>query len=146
VRSPLNPIVPAALPQPIDFGGQMSLLSKTIEPDRVTAGSPITLTLYWQAARVPDKDYTVFVHVLDAQGKQVAQADGMPQDQRYPTSFWDVQEIVRDAHRIDLPSDLPPGKYRIVIGLYDLQSGERLPVNGAANGALSIGEVEIGLP
>jgi hypothetical protein len=138
VRSPLPPIVPDPLPAPIDFGGQIKLLSETIAPGRVTAGSTITLTLYWQAARVPEKDYTAFVHVLDAKGKLVAQADAMPQANRYPTSFWDANEIVNDVHRIDLPSDLPQGGYGIVIGLYDLQSGVRLPMNGDLAGAVQV--------
>ena len=101
VLSTVAPTLPAALPQPIDFGGQIKLLAKTIDPSRVHVGDSITLTLYWQAARVPDKDYTVFVHVLDAQGRQVAGADSMPQANRYPTSYWDANEIVPDAHRID---------------------------------------------
>ena len=143
VRSSQPPIVPAALPQPIDFGGQIKLLATTVEPNAVSAGQSMTATLYWQAARVPDKDHTVFVHLLDAQGQQVANADSMPQANRYPTSFWDVDEIVPDAHRIDLPSDLPPGQYQIVIGWYDLATGARLPINGDPNGAWTIGAVEV---
>lgn len=143
VRSTQAPIVPAALPAPIDFGGQIKLLATTVEPSTVSAGQSVTATLYWQAARVPDKDYTVFVQLLDAQGQQVANADSMPQANRYPPSFWDAGEIVPDAHRIDLPVDLPPGKYQILIGWYDLATGVRLSMNGDPNGALPIGEVEV---
>jgi hypothetical protein len=143
VRSALDPIVPAALPEPIDFGGQIKLMSTAIEPQPIGAGSPVTLTVYWQAERVPDQDYTVFVHLLDAQGEQVANADSMPQANRYPTSFWDKAEIVRDDHRLTVPPDLPPGTYQIVIGWYDLATGARLPVNGEPAGAVPVGEVEV---
>ncbi len=143
VLSTVTPALPAALSQPVDFGGQIKLLAKTIDPGSVRAGNSITLTLYWQAARVPDKDYTVFVHVLDAQGQQIAGADSMPQANRYPTTYWDANEIVPDAHRIELPPDMPAGEYQIAVGWYDLESGDRLPTNGDVNGALTVGTVEV---
>jgi hypothetical protein len=146
VRSPLPPMVPAALSEPIDFGGQIKLLARTVEPLYVSAGQPVTATLYWQAVRVPDKDYTVFVQMLDARGQQVANADSMPQANRYPTSFWDANEIVPDAHRIDLPPDLPPGEYRIIVGWYDLATGVRLPADGDPAGAVQIANVGVTAP
>ncbi|CAG0934594.1 hypothetical protein TFLX_03568 [Thermoflexales bacterium] len=146
VRSPLTPIVPVALPEPIDFGGQIRLLATTVEPHDVSAGQPVTATLYWQAARVPDKDYTVFMQLLDARGQQVANADSMPQANHYPASFWDVNEIVPDAHRLDLPPDLPPGEYRIAVGWYDLATGVRLPANGDPSGAVQIANVGVTAP
>ncbi len=143
VRSDVAPALPAALQAPIDFGGQIRLLARTVEPRVVTAGDPLTATLYWQAARVPDKDYTVFVQMLDARGRQVANADSMPQTNRYPTSFWDANEIVSDAHRIDLPPDLPPGEYRIIVGWYDLATGARLPRDGDPRGDVQIANVGV---
>jgi hypothetical protein len=146
VRSPLTPVVPASEAQPINFGGQIKLLTGTVEPLYVSAGQPVTATLYWQAARVPDKDYTVFVQMLDAHGQQVANADSMPQANRYPTSFWDANEIVPDAHRIDLPPDLPPGEYRIIVGWYDLATGVRLPREGTPADYVQIANLEVTAP
>ncbi len=80
-----------------------------MEPAKIYAGQTITLTLYWQAMRIPDRDYTVFVHVRDQSGEQVTQADAMPNQNRYPTSYWATDEIVGDPHPIDLPRDLASG-------------------------------------
>ncbi len=56
----------------------------------------------------------------------------MPQEDRYPTSIWDPEEIVMDAHTIPLPSDLEPGKYTLRIGLYERDTGQRLTLGNEA--------------
>jgi hypothetical protein len=37
-----------------------------------------------------------------------------------------VGEYVADPHALALPGNLPPGDYRIEVGLYDAESGARL--------------------
>jgi hypothetical protein len=91
------------------------LLGFTLSPD---AGR---LTLYWEALGVPQADYTVFVHLLDEAGQLVAGSDAPP---GYPTSIWSPGEIIPDEHT--MPTPLPPGPYRLAIGLYHQPSGERL--------------------
>ena len=83
-------------------------------------GLETRLTLYWQASARLDTGYTVFVHVLDAQGAILAQADGPPLADHYPTTAWQPHEIVQDS-RVVLPGP------RYLVGLYDPLSGERLP-------------------
>ena len=51
-------------------------------------GQPLGVTLVWQALRPPDADYVVFVHLMDATGKLVAQSDATPAGD-YPTSRWE---------------------------------------------------------
>ena len=55
------------------------------------------LTLHWQALESVDVDYTVFVHVMSADGSAAAQHDGMPQLGAYPTRLWVAGEYVADA-------------------------------------------------
>ncbi len=86
----------------------------------------LDLTLYWQSLAPFDRDYTVFVHALDARGEIVAQADQQPQSGNYPTSMWSAGEQIRDDYRLTLP----PGNYRIELGLYHPDTGARLPVSG----------------
>jgi 4-amino-4-deoxy-L-arabinose transferase-like glycosyltransferase len=88
------------------------------------AGEAATLKLYWRARAELDRDYTVFVHLLDARGQIVAQADHQPHAGNYPTSIWDAGEIVRDEFSVNVPN--APGKYTLRIGWYDVQSGARL--------------------
>ncbi len=93
-------------------------------------GDQLLLTLYWQSIARFERDYTVFVHVLDAGGKIVAQADRQPQDGNYPTSMWDPGEQVKDGYEFALPR---PGEYRVEIGIYRQDTGERLPVSGGGS-------------
>ena len=115
-------------------------------PDEPTR--PLAVTLYWQAERSMPKDYMRFVHLLDAAGNKVAQLDGPPHDQisELPTSAWPVAWRGADGLVLDLPADLPGGVYTIVAGLYDWETGERLPVTGAdvaPGDVVRIGSVEI---
>jgi hypothetical protein len=101
--------------------------------DAATNPNTIQLTLYWRARAAMDRDYTVFVHALDASGKIVAQVDQQPQNGNYPTSLWDVNEQIRDAYTLSLPANARAADYRIALGMYRADTGERLPVRvGAA--------------
>jgi hypothetical protein len=116
----------------------------------VTAGHALPLALYWRALAETDTPYVVFVHVLDAQDKLVAQHDGQPAGGTLPTNLWVSGEYIEDEHQIALPADLPPGTYRIETGLYSLQTMERLPVTGrdgaAVGDSITVGTVAVGAP
>jgi len=86
----------------------------------------ITLTLYWGARETVLADYQVFVHLLDAGPGPVAQGDGPPLAGNYPTTMWAPGEIVADPHPVALPASLPPGQYRLLVGMYDLETLARL--------------------
>ena len=95
-------------------------------PDSVAPGNAIDVTLFWQPTRETDNKYTVFVQLVDASGGRVGGHDGMPADGAQPTSTWLPGTYVRDAHRIDVPADLPPGDYDLIVGMYDAFSLKRL--------------------
>ena len=88
------------------------------------APSRAELTLLWQAAATPSREYKVFNHVLDPTGEIVAQRDSAPADWTRPTTGWVAGEYVLDRHVLDLPTDR--GDLRLRIGLYDPTSGDRL--------------------
>ncbi len=105
------------------------------------------LTLHWSCRAPMDRDYIVFVHLLDGDGNLLAQADGPPAGGDYPTSFWETGEIVVDRHTLDV-EDVPPGLYDLQIGLYLLDTGERLPISNAdgerlTNDAIPLAEVHL---
>jgi len=110
-------------PQPARFGNVARLLGYqlTRQPDG------LTLDLYWQADTPDRQDYTIFVHVLDAQERVVLGHDTQPADGGYPTGIWEQGEVVVDRHVLDT-GGLLAGEYRIEIGMYSLEMGERLPV------------------
>lgn len=110
-----------------DLGGQVTLLGYDIDRQAVTPGGEVNVTLYWAAQASVSADYTVFLHLAAPEGAPYAQADGQPQHGAYPTSFWDVGEIVVDSRTVVIPADLPPGECPLVTGMYLLETGERLP-------------------
>jgi len=91
-------------------------------------GSTLEVKLYWKSLISTDDDYTVFVHFVDRDGRLWAQHDGQPRNNTYPTSLWDEAEIIEDEHELLLPPDLPGGEYRIAVGMYLLETLQRLPV------------------
>lgn len=107
----------------VTFGGQIALYGYTLnrEPDS------LTLELVWQALRRPEADYTVFVHVIDADGNILTQRDRMPQQGDYPTGLWTADEFVVDRYQFD---DLPDGASQVAVGLYRQASGIRLVMFG----------------
>lgn len=92
------------------------------------AATELSLTLFWQALRRPQTDYTIFLQVLDGQNQRLSGFDAQPLGQVYPTSFWPAGEQIRHTMPVSLPPDAPPGSYRLVGGMYDFQTGQRLPV------------------
>ena len=91
----------------------------------------LELTLYWQAEQRMAVSYKVFVHLVDlTTGTIVVQDDAVPRRWTYPTSWWERGEVVEDT--ISLPLDgVSSGWYRLVVGLYNPETGERLPVYSA---------------
>ena len=110
------------------LGPAIDLVGSTLLTPEVQAGDSLVLSLYWRANASPELDYTIFVHVLDAAGNFVTQEDTMPADGAAPTSRWKPGEFVEDFHSLTLPEDMPPGEYHILVGMYDFQTGARLPV------------------
>ncbi len=113
----------------------VELLDQTVEP-----GGIVRVTLEWSALEEVAEDYAVFVHLLDGQGRVVAQHDGQPVGGLLPTSSWVQGERIRDRHGLLVPQEAAPGKYLLVAGLYLPTTGERLRVldGGVETGADSV--------
>ena len=111
------------------FGDHIRLLGYSLQPSSAAPGDIVQLTLFWQTDAALAERYKVFVHLyagLDA--PPVAQQDGEPQGDLAPTINWTAGATVADNHGLLVPPDLPPGDYTLMIGLYDLFTGDRLPV------------------
>jgi hypothetical protein len=132
-------------PLAIDVGSNLALVGY----DRPQLGNQsLDLTLFWQAKEEMDTSYKFYVHVFDANsGELAAQLDTVPRDWTYPTNVWHAGEYVSD--RLSLPfSDVAPGSYRVEIGVYHPDTGERLPATDAdgisfLNNSIPLAVVEI---
>lgn len=54
--------------------------------------------------------------------------DSQPLEGDYPTSFWDIGEVIEDEHILTVNEDAPSGLCRLEVGMYELATGQRLPV------------------
>jgi len=102
--------------------------SLTLSRDRVPIGSAVTLTYKFEVAPNAsfDKDYTVFVHVLDPEGEQMWDDDHMPP---IPTTQWKPGQTVQYSRTVFVPNYPYIGEARVRVGLYDQASGKRLTLN-----------------
>jgi hypothetical protein len=123
---------PESTPDPgrplrVELADGVTLRGYDLAPAEVHAGEAITVTLYWRAREAPSRDYQVFVHLLGDDPEPLAQGDGPPLRGYYQTSMWAAGESLVDPHPLSLPTDLPTGDYRLLVGMYNLDTMERLP-------------------
>lgn len=116
------------LPLEAKYGDSILLLGYNLPSNRVKPGGSLSLTLYWQALGQPAQNYTVFTHLLDRSSKIWGQLDTPPLEGHAPTSEWLTGEYLIDPYLIPLDPNAPPGEHWLEFGLYDPQSGERLPI------------------
>ncbi len=90
-------------------------------------GGEMDVTLIWRVTQTPPTAWHSFLHLLDASGNKVAQADDhRPGGFYLPAPLWRPGDVVHDAFRLPIPADLPPGDYTLVTGFYDPATGERM--------------------
>ena len=116
-------------------------LSEAAFTARARAGGEVAVRLTWQAVERPPVGYKVFVHLYAPDGRLVAQHDDFPVNEMRPTDSWHAGETIIDNHGLLLPADAPP-HLRVVVGLYDPATGERLPLTSGED-AQTIGEIEV---
>ncbi len=118
-------------PQLAHFGDAMEMVGYDLDKTELYPGQPLNLKLYWHALQPADKSYTVFVHLLDANGKVIGQKDAPPLQGDAPTNSWQKDEYLADMYSFDVASNAPSGAASLEIGFYDPTTGERLSVTDA---------------
>ena len=102
----------------LDLGNGVRIASASLE----SQGERAVLTVYWEAQRRPERDYSVGVHLLadpepDGPEDIVAQADQQhPVAGWHPTSRWEPGEIVCDHYVLTAPLGATPVGVRV--GMY----------------------------
>jgi hypothetical protein len=127
----LYPTLPAdVLPEHqamVRLGDRRCFLGYDLRSTQAFPGGRVPIVLYWQTGESVEDDLSVFVHLLSPAGEMILQDDGAAAHGERPTWSWQPGEVIVDPHTLALPADLPEGDYRLVVGLYDWQNGERLP-------------------
>ncbi len=110
----------------VDAAPGVWLAGATREPDGVfgDAVGLLKLTLLWQAGAGDLPRYDAALRLLDADGGEVMRAVEPVTDGLHPPDAWRAGEQVRDVHGFFLDESVPPGTYRIEVGLVPPGEGE----------------------
>jgi hypothetical protein len=95
---------------------------------RLKPADEFTLSLYWQADGPTDAPYTVFTHLIAADGFNRTSQDNQPVWGSYPTTAWQPGEQVTDKYTLTLPPGAPAGDHRLHVGWYRSDTLEPAPV------------------
>lgn len=105
----------------------IQLLAYDVDEPEIRVGEALTVTLYWKTKVPVPLNLQVYIHLIGKDDFLYGQSDKLnPAD--FPTTRWPTDKYVRDQHEIVFGSPPPPGEYRIVVGLWNAGTGERLKV------------------
>ncbi len=88
-------------------------------------GETLTVTLIWHALGRQNRNWQVFIHLVDDQETILAEDNREPRNGQLRMSQWVVGDWVEDPHPLKLPADIAPGTYRIRVGLWYIKTGGR---------------------
>ncbi len=89
-------------------------------------GDVVHLDLYWRAFRVPQDDWQLTLQLLDGEGNILVTQQARPASVDYPTTSWEVGEVVRGQYDVFIPPEAPRGSYRLTGQLTRLPGGQVL--------------------
>lgn len=112
-------------PAGIRFSRAVWLTGLALPPQAVTPGRILPVGLRWQTDQPLTEDYTVFVQLLNGANQLVGQRDAQPQP---PTSRWPTNTPISGQYGLVIEPGTPPGDYRLIAGLYNSATGQRLPL------------------
>ena len=138
---------PPQTPLSVDFGDALHLTGYDL-PSVFRSGQPAVVTLHWQVLTLtpPPAERFVFVRLIDSQGRVWVASDSPPLMGLWPVDRWQPGDFLADAHSLALPPGLPPGPYRLEVGVYNPADGPPLAPSGAPigpGGGLLLGEVQV---
>lgn len=123
----LPPAPPAEVKSGANFGDAIELTSAVISPSRAVAGQPVRVVANFKVLKKPDRDYFIFVHVEDVEGRvDRLNVDHPPRSK--PTSQWQPGETVQDVFDIMVPASMPVRNLSLILGFWDPQTDQRLPI------------------
>jgi hypothetical protein len=103
----------------------------------------LVANVIWRSLQPANPTDTLYVHVLDAGGRLVAQEDGDSLGGLIFPSAWRSGNEVQDRRTISLKAPLAPGTYRMTVGIYDRATATRYPAYNASGVSAPDGELEV---
>lgn len=125
------------MPLQLNFGNRLVLMGYDLAAAESPADVPLDLAIYWRARPPLDQDYSVGLHLVDDQGRLYGQADRL-HPAGYPTSRWRATEYARDRRSLLAWPGTPPGRYDLLLFVYEANSGRRLELLNEAGQPLAV--------
>ncbi len=121
---------PASLAQNVAllYNDEARLLSLHVDSERVEPGETVRVRACWEALQPMTAEYTVFAQLLGPENLIVAARRTYPGLGHFPTSLWPVDRAFCDTYRLEVAPWAPaPLRYQLELGLFEAESGQRLP-------------------
>jgi hypothetical protein len=119
--SPTPPVNASDVPEEVAFDLENGLRIRSAALAWGDVPGELLLTVYWEAVQPVTEDYCVAVHLVSHNpprdgGDVLAQADSHnPVGGWYPTSRWEVGEVVRDNYVLPVPQGSCPVVVRVAM-------------------------------
>ncbi len=123
-----NALFPQTLPEisaAVPFDGGIALEKFAVTAQAISAGDVLGVRLQWRMSDTPSVPLVAFVHLLGADGALAVQQDKLLFDPEFSAQF-PPDEARWRGYGLQLPAELPPGDYLLVVGVYRQTDGVRL--------------------
>jgi hypothetical protein len=127
VLAPSEPVSSVHTEPLVSFGDALRLLDAETYLEGAAGSERLVVELLLDTtARLPES-YTLFLHALDIDGERIGQRDSPTGSGLYPTDAWQPRQPFRDVYRVPIDVAGARRPYRVALGFYDVETGERLP-------------------
>jgi len=137
-------VLPEMTRLPVVLDDGIELMGYWLSQQTVASGDRLYVRLFWRVTAVPRQSYTAFVHLNllgRAGGPFVAGTDALPGNGACPTNDWQPGEVIVDELQLAVPAAAPVGDYSLVVGLYRLETMQRLQVAGSTTDQITLAPV-----
>jgi mannosyltransferase len=124
------------------FGETAALDDAALGTEAVAPGCAWPVALRWRLQQPATANYKVFLQALDGSNNIVGQRDAELLADGRPTTQWAIGEALTDRQGVPIDVGTPPGRYRVVAGLYDPGTGARLKLDDGSD-YVELGQVEV---
>jgi len=107
-------------------GDQIRLLGYELARQALAPGEVLPLLLYWQALEDIDRDYWLLIQIFNEANQPLLTKDSSLSAGRYATDLWKEGDLFSFQHRLYLPPETPPGRYRLELGIHPFGTWEWL--------------------
>jgi hypothetical protein len=122
------------------FDSRIELVGYNLTPTVLSPADSLTVRVYWKPAVKLERDYSFFVHLVDASGVPLGQGDTT-----HPAARYEVGQVLLDEYHIPLLPTVKPGRYRVIAGIYITlaEGGWRRLTTAEGQDTIELAQVEV---